>query len=739
MSAASSPGHSRSVLAPSPKLGSLDSHGHSVQFYSDDSFLLEELSRFIGSALGAGDAGIVIGTKAHREGIALRLKALGLEIVPVIQQGRYIALDAAETLSKFMLNGWPDPARFAEVMGSAIAQAKAASQGEQSRVAVFGEMVALLWADGNPAVAMRLEELWNDLAKTQSFRLHCAYPMNLFRLEGDGEPVLKICAEHSQIIPDESYTSLSTEEERLQSIIFLQQKAQALETEIAERKKAQRHLQQREAELTDFLENAVIGMHWVASDGRILWANKAEMDLLGYSREEYIGRHISEFHADEPVIEDILQRLSRNEELHGHQARLQCKDGSIRHVRIDSNVFMQDGKFVHTRCFTTDITEQRNAEEARAKLAAIVECSDDAIAGKDLNGIVTSWNASAEQIFGYKAEEIIGRPITQIIPPELQSEEQFILDRIKRGEKIDHFETIRLTKSGERLEVSLSISPIKVQHGTVVGAAKIVRNITESKKIERALRITEKLASVGRLAATVAHEINNPLEALTNLIYLAKIEISDSAKAERHLELANHELHRVAHIARQTLGFYRDTTSPSGMSAGQTLDDLLFLYAAKLDSRRIVVLKQYEGALQVEALAGEIRQAFSNLIANAIDAMPAGGVLTLRASKSREWDNANLPGIRVTIADTGSGIDAATMQHLFEPFYTTKKDVGTGLGLWITRGIIEKHRGKIRVRSKTEGTNRGTVFSLFLPETCNLKEDTSSLAPTQLSSLSQVI
>lgn len=373
-------------------------------------------------------------------------------------------------------------------------------------------------------------------------------------------------------------------------------------------------------------------------------------------------------------------------------------------------------------------------EEAQRLLAAIVESSDDAIASKDLNGIVTSWNRSAERLLGYSAEEMIGQPITLIIPPELHPDETMILGKIRRGEKIDHFETVRVRKDGERIEVSLTISPVRDKNRTIIGAAKIIRDITESKKIERALRTTEKLAAAGRLAATVAHEINNPLEAVTNLVFLAKRDLSDPKKVGDYLQLASRELDRVSHIARQTLGFYRENSQPVTINITQILNDLLFLYETRLQSRKIKVVKQYDKPIEITALAGEIRQAFSNLITNAIDAMPAGGTLLVRATQSHAWNNSCQPGVRITILDTGSGIKPQDKNHLFQPFFTTKAEVGTGLGLWITRNIIVKHHGQIRVKSKREPEVHGTAFSIFLPlQTEVLKPEDKTDTPTAIS------
>lgn len=239
------------ALVPLADWGDLDSHAHSVQFYGDDPFLLDELSRFIGSALGAGDAAIVIATKAHRDDLAQRLKARGLDIALAITQGRYVSLDAAETLSQFMIEGRPDPARFADLIGGVIELSATMAQGESRRVAAFGEMVALLWAEGKPEAAIQLEQLWNDLAQTHSFDLLCAYPMAFFSRSEDDELIGKVCATHSHVIPAEGYTSLNDEGERLRAITLLQQKAQALEGEIEERRKVQQELHERNHELRE--------------------------------------------------------------------------------------------------------------------------------------------------------------------------------------------------------------------------------------------------------------------------------------------------------------------------------------------------------------------------------------------------------------------------------------------------------------------------------------------------------
>jgi signal transduction histidine kinase len=277
-------------MAPLAHWADHQNPAHVVQFYGDDGFLLDELSRFIGTALGAGEAAVVIATKEHRDGLARRLRMWGLDTNWAVAQGRYVALDAAETLSKFMRDGWPDAARFAEVVGGLIEKVRAASGSEARRVAAFGEMVALLWMEGKADAAIRLEELWNDLARTHAFSLRCAYPMSSFSREEHGDLLLKICAEHSTVIPGESYTALVSENERLRGIAQLQQKAAALETEIAERRLVEEKLRRSQSELESLVEQRTAALRQLSS--RLLNLQDTERRRIARELHDSLGQYL---------------------------------------------------------------------------------------------------------------------------------------------------------------------------------------------------------------------------------------------------------------------------------------------------------------------------------------------------------------------------------------------------------------------------------------------------------------
>ncbi len=244
----------------------------------------------------------------------------------------------------------------------------------------------------------------------------------------------------------------------------------------------------------------------------------------------------------------------------------------------------------------------------------------------------------------------------------------------------------------------------------------VAMDITRNKLAEDALRRSEKLAAAGRLAATIAHEINNPLEAVTNLLYILRMNDKWDDNARSYLAQAEHELARIAHVTRQTLGFYRDTTSPHLMDLPKIVEEVLSLYLPRIQAKNLRLSREYDKAVQITGLPGEIRQVVSNLVANAIDALPPEGALRIRVHHAKELNNSHRPGGKIVIADTGSGISPAHRKKLFEPFYTTKQDVGTGLGLWVSREIVQKHGGSITLRSSVVPDHSGTVFSIFLPE-----------------------
>lgn len=343
------------------------------------------------------------------------------------------------------------------------------------------------------------------------------------------------------------------------------------------------------------------------------------------------------------------------------------------------------------------------------ELAAIVESSDDAIISKDLHGVITSWNQAATRILGYTPDEIIGQPILKLIPEDLHSDEPIILSRIGAGQRIDHFETIRRTKSGDLLDVSLSISPIKDANGTIIGASKILRDISGRKRIENSLIQAEKIAATGRMAATIAHEINNPLEAVLNLLYLLRGQVA-TQDGKTYLSTAEIELTRVSHIAKQTLGYYREHASAVSTSLSQLAEHAITVYSPRCTAYDIQIERHLHSNAKLTIRRGEMMQVISNLIANAISAMPEGGKLTVSVSDTETPS----PGVCLVIEDDGVGIPEENLDRVFDAFFTTRT-VGTGIGLFVARQFVEGHGGRITIESSTDPEKHRTKVSIFLP------------------------
>ena len=384
------------------------------------------------------------------------------------------------------------------------------------------------------------------------------------------------------------------------------------------------------------------------------------------------------------------------------------------------------GVFLVISVFAGSMARQKTLAESRAdrtlrEMAAIVEDSSDAIFSINSESVITSWNRAAEQLFGYTSAEAVGMPAARLAPPERQEEAARNRQIFSAGGHVNPYQTERVRKDGTRVPVLLSVAALRDARGEIMGASAIIRDMSVVKQSEEAVRRSEKLATAGRLAASIAHEINNPLEAVVNLLYLAR---HDSKNAAQYLTMAEKEVARVAALAQQTLGFVRDTDSPASVDAAATMDEILQLYSRKLEGRQVQVARRYRESAPIFGFAGELRQLFANLVVNASDAMarpdsgkngsPPSSTLAVRVAPGHNWTDGRA-GVRITVADNGSGIPRENLPRIFEPFYTTKKDTGTGLGLWVSNGIVRKHGGSIRVRSRVDGNATGTVFSVFLP------------------------
>ncbi|HEX8111214.1 MAG TPA: PAS domain-containing protein [Kofleriaceae bacterium] len=467
------------------------SHEHAVRFYEDDSRLTEAVTAFLGDGLRAGDLVAAIATPAHREAFQRRLEAEGFDVEQLVTTGRLYFVDAHDALSKFMRGGDPDPELFRTELGALIEQLSA--QAKSRRLRAYGELVDVLWLSGQHSAALRLEELCNDLQDRHSFHLLCAYSMAGFYKEP--AEVHQVCASHTGVRatdPGDGGTSLTNE---------LAQYASGLAREIAHRSEVEialrnalrelRHkeeqLRESEQQFRDFVENAAVGLHQIGPDGTILWANRAELELLGYTREEYIGRRISDIHADRGVINDILARLGRGEELHDYEARLRAKDGSIRHVLISSNIHTRDGRFINTRCFMRDITQRKQAEEALRAREAQLQTTIDAlpllVAYMNLDLRYELVSAGYQRWFGIAKADILGKHLKEVIGPAAFEIASPNLRRAMTGEIVS-YEAAMPYPTGPRC-IQATYIPQRDREGTVSGLVTVLIDVTERKNFER--------------------------------------------------------------------------------------------------------------------------------------------------------------------------------------------------------------------------------------------------------------
>jgi PAS domain S-box-containing protein len=491
-----------------------------------------------------------------------------------------------------------------------------------------------------------------------------------------------------------------------------------------------RRLRESEARLKLATGVAKLGVFvWHTAEDSARWENDLMYEIFGRKREDGPvngAAFLSEVvHPDyREAFQRAMESTLEKGEAFDFEGMICLPDKTLRWIEAKGQLQSEtDGKAGQILGTVRDITQiKQNEEKLResskrlGQLAAIVESSDDVILSKDLNGIITSWNAAAARLFGYSADEMIGKSILKLIPDDLHSDEKTIMESVRAGRPVEHFETVRLTKSGQLLDVSLTISPIRDEHGQVIGASKILRDVSMRRRLEQSLLQAEKIAATGRMAATIAHEINNPLEAVMNLLYLLRPMITDPAGIN-YFQAVETELGRVAHIAKQTLGYYREHAAASSASISEIALHAIAIYEPRCTAAGIEIRKSLNSSKKIVLRRGEMMQVLSNLIMNSIYAMQAGGVLSISVEDAGESPD----GIVLTVRDNGVGIAATDLSRVFEAFFTTRSTVGTGIGLFVAKQFIEGHGGQIEIESRQSAENHGTTVRVFLPVSTTYK------------------
>jgi len=492
--------------------------------------------------------------------------------------------------------------------------------------------------------------------------------------------------------------------------------------------------------ILEAIPDAVVAVN---EQGVMIQVNSQTEALFAYTREELIGQRIEilvperqrgqhDQHRAEYHARPKIRRMGSGLDLYGRR-----RDGSEFPVEISlSPVPTENGMIVLS--VIRNISDRKRIEEElrsaheeldrrksrelrdwQTRLSLIVDSSQDAIIGKSLDGIITHWNKGAEHMYGYTSQEMIGRSITTLCPRDRTDEIPGILEKIRRGERVEYFESVRVTKDGRRVDVSISVSPIHDAEGRVMGASAIARNITSQKKIEDQLRQSQKMEAIGRLAGGVAHDFNNLLGIVTACSELLRGRVDESNL--EYLDNIREASKRGASLTRQLLAFSRrQPVQTLVMDLNDRLKEVVKLLHPLMGDDVEIVLLPKAAAAVVEADPSQMDQIVMNLAVNARDAMPRGGKLIIESSvvefdEAFSHEHSMVAGryVMLAISDNGVGMDDATRSRVFEPFFTTKEmGKGSGLGLATVYGIVKQSGGHVWVYSEPD---RGTTFKIYLP------------------------
>jgi len=358
--------------------------------------------------------------------------------------------------------------------------------------------------------------------------------------------------------------------------------------------------------------------------------------------------------------------------------------------------------------------------QTEQRLATTLRSIRDGVITTDVNGHIDFLNPVAEEITGYQFEEVRGRDVTEILRIVDDRTHEPVRDVVKeigrRGSVLDFGNhSLLVTRSGAEFPIEHSGAPIMETNGVSAGLVFVFRDVSQRRRTEEALRSSEKLALIGRLSATIAHEIRNPLDAVSNVLYLLKSSPGTSEQVRENIAMGEQEVMRMGQIAGQLLNYSRESRTPISVSIPEILQGTVALFTPKIRAQQIEIGTDFRSRLLVQAIPGELRQVFSNILGNAIEAVGRNGQICIRTRDTVE-PNSGRSGVKIIICDDGPGIDPSIQSRLFTPFFSTKGEQGTGLGLWLSRSLVDKHNGTINFRSTTRPHKHGTVFTLFVPQ-----------------------